>query len=366
MNPTLEATRKTVDDTLVAGIRFAGQPQDVGTYFRKLVERVGPHNAGPRFVLYHAIIPGGDHDIEVCFPVSEPVGEGEGVTCRTLPGGEMLCTFHRGPYYNPDDKEKCIGSTWERLFGYMAEREIGATEGPYREVYLEDDVQHGDDAEKYVTEIQIPLMLPVWLERLTAGLDSHAGESVRREIMAGSEDLSIDTPVPDRLAWIVGAMNRLDAAVGDERTRARIMNGCAHVFPQTTIDRVRKEYERIGSVDDLLQWMRDDPGWQGALFERDPDGDPDAVYVEKIIANRKAYEAATTDVEKRAARCHCPFVRDAIRKAEKVSPTFCGCGAGWFVRFWEGVLGESVRVDVAKSVLQGDDCCRFAIYLPTE
>jgi effector-binding domain-containing protein len=366
MNMTFEVTRKTVGDTLVAGMRFAGQPQEVGDYFRKLVERVKPHIAGPGFALYHSINPGGDHDIEACFPVSEPVSEGDGVTCRTLPGGEMLCTFHRGPYYNPDDKEKCIGSTWGRLFGYAAERELGLTEGPYREIYLEDDIQHGDDSDKYVTEIQIPLMLPVWLGRLSDGLDRHAGEDVRREVMAGSENLSIDTSVPERLTWIKGAMDRLDAAVEDERTRARIMNGCAHIFPQMTIDLARKEYERLGSVDALLQWMRDDPAWTGATFEHDPDGDPNALYVEKVIANRKAYDAATTDIEKRAARCHCPFVREAIRNEAKISPTFCGCGAGWFVRFWEGIVGPPARVDVVESVLQGDDACRFAIYLPKE
>jgi len=364
-NTTLEVTHKTVDDTLVAGVRFIGPLDKIGDHFRKLVDRVKPQIAGPGFALYHSIsFGGGGHDIEVCFPISEPVSEGDGVTCRTLPGGEMLCTIHRGSYRS-EDKEKCIGTTWTRLFGYMAEREIGATEGPYREIYVENDVQHGDDTGKYVTEIQIPLMLPVWLDRLAAGLDRYAGESLRREVMAGSDVLSLDTSVPDRLAWIGGAMERLDAAVEDETARARIMFGCAHVFPQMTIDQVRAEYERIGNVPDLLRWMREDPGWQGAAFESDSD-DPSVLYVEKITANPEAYEAATTDVEKRAARCHCPFVRDAIRKSEKISPTFCGCGAGWFVRFWEGVIRKPVHVEVVKSVLQGDDCCRFAIRLPME
>jgi effector-binding domain-containing protein len=364
-NTPIEATHKTVDGQLVAGVRFVGALDEIGEHFRKLVDRVKPQIAGPGFALYHSIgFGGGGHDIEVCFPVTEPVSEGDGVTCRKLPGGEMLCAIHRGPYKS-EDKEKCIGTTWNRLFGHMAERDIGATEGPYREIYLEDDIQHGEDTEKYMTEIQIPLLLPVWLDRLAAGLDRYAGEAVRREVMDGSEKLSLATPVPERLAWVKGAMERLDAAVEDETARSRIMYGCSHVFPQLPIDRAREQYERLGSVPDLLRWMRDDPTWQGAQFESDPD-DPSVLYVEKIAANQKAYEEATTDVERRVARCHCPFVREAIRKGEKISPTFCGCASGWFVRFWEGVIKKPVYVEVLASVLRGDDSCRFAIHLPTE
>jgi effector-binding domain-containing protein len=363
-NTGLEVTRKKVDDMLVASVRFVGQPPEVGNYFRKLVEHVEPHIVGKGLTLYHGGSAEDGYDIEVCFPVSRPVNEGD-VTSRTLEGEKMLCAVYHGPYRSDDD-EKCIGTTWKKLWGHTERHEFGVTEGPYREVYLEDDIDHGDDVGKYVTEIQIPLMLPVWLGRFTDGLDQHAGESVRRKVMAGSEAVTDGSTPAERIAWIRRAMERLDATVPDQRARARIMYGCAHRFPQPTIDRIRAEYERLGSREKLLRFLSHDPKWRGARFERDPDGAPNVLYVEKIPARRKAYESATNDAEKRAAYCHCPFVRDAIRKGESISETFCNCGAGWFVRFWEGVVGETVEVEVVKSALQGDDRCRFAIHLPEE
>ncbi len=289
--PEFEVTRKTVADQLIACVRFRGRPEEIGDHFRTLVSAVEPHIEGKGFTLYHGGSAETGFDIEVCFPVSHPV-QGGRVTCRTLEGGEMLCAIHRGPYRS-DEKERTIGATWGKLWRHVAEHEIGATEGPYREIYLEDDIDHGDDTEKYVTELQIPLMLPVWLGRFAEGLDRHAGERVRRDVMAGSDALEPGMDAVRRIRWIKGAMERLDAAVVDEDTRARIMHGCAHRFPQPTIDRIRTEYERLGTLAALLDFMDADSEWRGARFERDPDGNPTLLYVEKIPANRKAHESAT-------------------------------------------------------------------------
>ncbi|MBU7032677.1 MAG: hypothetical protein HXS53_09110 [Theionarchaea archaeon] len=50
----------------------------------------------------------------------------------------------------------------------------------------------------------------------------------------------------------------------------------------------------------------------------------------------------------------------------KISPTFCYCGAGWYKTLWEGVLDKPIDIEVLQSVIRGDECCEFAIYLPPE
>jgi predicted hydrocarbon binding protein len=78
----------------------------------------------------------------------------------------------------------------------------------------------------------------------------------------------------------------------------------------------------------------------------------------------KKYEKAKTAKEKRQAYCFCPLVRDYLD--QDVPITFCYCGAGWYRLQWEGAIGKSVKIDVVKSVLKGDDECQFAIHLPND
>jgi len=72
----------------------------------------------------------------------------------------------------------------------------------------------------------------------------------------------------------------------------------------------------------------------------------------------------TDPVKKRQLYCHCPRVRDALRSAVDISPTYCYCGAGFYQGIWEGILQQPVRVEVLETVLQGDEVCRVAVYLP--
>ena len=39
-----------------------------------------------------------DGDIEICFPVPEPIESAGDVTSRELEGGSMITTVHEGPY----------------------------------------------------------------------------------------------------------------------------------------------------------------------------------------------------------------------------------------------------------------------------
>ena len=67
-----------------------------------------------------------------------------------------------------------------------------------------------------------------------------------------------------------------------------------------------------------------------------------------------------TTKDKRYYFCHCDYAR-AVN--DQISLTYCYCGAGWCKGIWETVLEKPIRVDIVKSVLQGDDVCRFAVHI---
>ena len=355
---------KRVNETLVASIRFVGGRDEIAANIEELRSLAGPSVAGPPLSRVRGRAPDGGFDIEVSLPVSEPV-EADGVTCETLPGGEMLCAVHRGPY-GPPGAEGSIAKTWGRLANYMAERAIGWAEAPAREVYLEGPLEHGDDAGRYVTEIQAPLLLPLWLERLAEGLDRYADETVRKSVLEGGESIGPLSDPDARLAWTKRVLDRIDSLVEDPDTRRKILLGCAHRYPPDRIAKLRKEYERLGSVEELLKFMEESPVWDGGPFYREPGREPNVVLIDKNMADPEAYEKAADDLERRVASCFCPVVRHAIRAGVELSPTYCNCATGWFVQVWEGILGKPVRVEIEESVLAGDDRCKFAIYLPTE
>ncbi len=147
-NEKMTVTQKTIDDTLIASIRFRGKYEQAGLHFDELYQQCEKHVCGPAFCLYHYETgTEGGVDIEVCFPVAQAV-EANDVKSRTLPGGEVLSALHHGSY----DK---LTETYKRLFDYIKGQGISVQETE-REIYLvggggEDE----DKAKTYVTEIQV-------------------------------------------------------------------------------------------------------------------------------------------------------------------------------------------------------------------
>ncbi|MCJ7622246.1 MAG: GyrI-like domain-containing protein, partial [Anaerolineaceae bacterium] len=354
----LIVTTKYIPDTLVAGVRFLGKREEIRAHLEKIHALAKPYINGSAVVMYHAGDSKNGYDIEVCLPVSQVV-EADELKTRTLQGGDMLCATHLGPHDH-------LMETWKLLSAYIRTHDIGMAEDPGREVYLEDVSTHGDDVEKYVVEIQVPLLLSKWLNRLADGLDHYVNEEIRAQVLAGSEDLSeISTP-RERAIWVQGSMERLDAAVNDEEARYQIMTGCSQRFPQERILQLKKVYQETGSVDSVLETMSNDQSWQGASFYEDPEREGYVINVEKIPYDRERFENASDEIEKKVAYCHCPFVRGAIRDQMDISPTFCGCGAGWYRQLWVGILDMPTPVETLETVLHGGERCKFAIHLPVE
>jgi hypothetical protein len=94
-----------------------------------------------------------------------------------------------------------------------------------------------------------------------------------------------------------------------------------------------------------------------------PTREGNVIYVTKDPVLPDEYARAATANEKRAAYCHCRLLAESIQAGLTMSATYCYCGAGWYQQLWAGIMGRPVRVELLKSILQGDDRCTFAIQL---
>jgi hypothetical protein len=220
-----------------------------------------------------------------------------------------------------------------------------------------------------------------WLAKLSHCLDEIAGEEIRKEVMAGSETLSVGSSPDAVIAWSRQAMERLDTLMDEQRCRA-IMMGCACQYPRSDLQAIREVFASTGDVDLAHQMLQEqfesflrtilklndelvteivESGWGLAGVKRG-----NAVIATKIpkSGNLVAYMAEPDPVKKRELYCHCPRIRDALKTSEKISPTYCYCGAGFYRGIWEEILQEPVGVGLLESVLQGDEVCKVAIYLP--
>lgn len=128
-------TRETVDQP-VATIRGHSSVSDMPAFFQAayaeilgLIGGLGVRPAGPPFSIYHdPEFKEDDVDLEVGFPVSEPVESAGRVVGRILPGGPVAATIHAGPY---DE----IGPAYQALAAWIQEHGHEMA-GPPREVYL--------------------------------------------------------------------------------------------------------------------------------------------------------------------------------------------------------------------------------------
>ena len=112
---------------------------------------------------------------------------------------------------------------------------------------------------------------------------------------------------------------------------------------------------------EVLDFIRRDPEMGGGRREGR------IVYGTKIPYMTKQYLAETDPVMRRYYACHCPWARDAIKKADvHLAVAFCSCSGGYHKKPFEVVLGRRLRVDVLESALKGDMRCRFAIHLPED
>jgi effector-binding domain-containing protein len=284
--------------------------------------------------------------VEAAYPVSRPVENGE-VHTRTLEPRKAWTMIHAGTH-------ETMRETTMKIFEYVTAH-AGTIGGGTREIYLELDPAH---PEANRTEVQV--LDHEWHEKLGQSVEEVLGEEARRHVMVGIESITTESSAVIYREWIHAAMGRIDELTSDPEKKFKIVSCCAHVFPQYRIDHLREIYEQRHEIDDVLHEMYRDPDWY-----EDPVRKGNQLHMRKVPFDAEGYNKATTPVEKRQAYCHCAFVRPYLTESPaKISPTFCWCGAGWYRRLWEGVLGLPIQAEHVDTLVRGNDCCTLVITLP--
>ena len=134
--------------------------------------------------------------------------------------------------------------------------------------------------------------------------------------------------------WIATLMEGLDRNL-DEGTIAKILEQCGRQCQtQSFIKKARDLYQKSKSIDEFLDRL--------AEVNKHLHREGDKVYL--------IYP-----------KCYCSQV-NKIPKG-RLSGTYCNCSRGWAKALFEGAIGKPVEVIMEKSIINGDDQCKFRIIL---
>jgi predicted ArsR family transcriptional regulator len=134
--------------------------------------------------------------------------------------------------------------------------------------------------------------------------------------------------------WITCLIDALNEHI-DAETRAKILEQCGRQCQsQNFVKKARDIYKKSKNIGDFLNKF-------GEVYKH-LHKEGDNVYI--------VYP-----------KCYCSFVNRI--PSEKLSSTYCNCSRGWAKELFEGALGRPVEVAMEKSIVNGDDQCKFRIFL---
>ena len=200
------------------------------------------------------------------------------------------------------------------------------------------------------------------VEKWGRKIQEFGGAAKSERVLRGHECLAEATP-GERAEWSRRAMECLAEVLPDEAARAEIMGARSCVFMEEfgeePLLQLRKAYREhgLGAVFDAME--------QDPEKHNRPCLEGNVIYETKMPREPDVMEAAGTAEEQRAAYCHCPLARAGAGTAPVPQP-YCCCGGGWFEGIWKFILERPVRIETVKSVMNGDDCCTFAVHVPPD
>ncbi|NHK31510.1 MAG: hypothetical protein FK730_09175 [Asgard group archaeon] len=215
------------------------------------------------------------------------------------------------------------------------------------------------------------------------------GEEKRNEVFAGIKLPKILLDNKEKPIITQKVMERMDALI-DKHPRQEIMGSGLHRLQKDGLNRLRKKFLEEKNLDTYLKNQRNNSlkrfeqlAKEGALFFTQPVDEQvleyirknptieygvregDKIIISKIPYNTKLFLNETNERLKRYYYCHCPWVRESLKKGDiLISPTFCHCSSGWYKQKWDTIFDQPVKVDLIDSVLNGAMQCKFAVHIP--
>jgi hypothetical protein len=184
------------------------------------------------------------------------------------------------------------------------------------------------------------------LQELAGNLEQLAGVQVRSQVMEGIENIKAGTDRTDVALWIKGAMERLDALIGEpagRRVMERCGMSCARVNGRV-VQQIASRRRQHQTVDSFLEAEQRKPM-------------PGTRLVRK---GNTLHQFFTPRSFRRPMRCYCALLR-SLPEGETVSPTYCHCSTGFLKTLWEAALERPVTVELIRSAVSGAEECEFSI-----
>jgi predicted ArsR family transcriptional regulator len=134
--------------------------------------------------------------------------------------------------------------------------------------------------------------------------------------------------------WITNLIDGLNENV-DEKTIVKMLEQCGRQCQsQSFIKKAKEIYKKSKNADDFLEKL-------GRVYKH-LHREGDKVYL-------------------MYPKCYCSQV-NKIPKG-KLSGTYCNCSRGWAKALFEGAIGRPVEVIIEKSIINGDNQCKFRVIL---
>jgi len=335
---------KKIDETLIAFIRKPLLARDeLRGRFAELRRVCGDRISGPALIIYHfdtGITEG--LDVEAAYPVKYII-EAEEINSRILESVDAITFIHKGPYTE-------ISTAWQELRNFSNSRALPHGLSP-REVYREGPFC--EDPTDNITELQATVH--DWDIRFHSALGDVLGNEAREAILTGHENLAPFSDAETRAKWVINAIKKLDSKATEEE-KYQVISRCAHVRPKEEIEQLKAIYDKNHDIDEFLEYFGN-----SLPFIEKPYRKGTIIYQSKPPADPEAYKAAKTQHDLIRASCFCPIIKASL---DKMPRSFCYCGAGWAKQMFETVLGESLKIEVVSTVIDGDRLCKYAIHIP--
>lgn len=178
--------------------------------------------------------------------------------------------------------------------------------------------------------------------------EKHAGHRVRAMVMEGGEMIKSSSGDRKVAEWTKSAVARLNKLTSS-RVRREIMLDCGYNCIRANPRPLRSAQARrakFASEEAFLSAEVKRPP-KGMRFDRDGD---------LLIQSYTPLSYGS------GMRCYCSLMR-GLPRDQIVSLTYCQCSRGFVEKYWEGILGRPVKVDLVESAISGADECKFVIHL---
>ena len=209
-----------------------------------------------------------------------------------------------------------------------------------------------------------------WLKKMKTGFVEIKQENLYKKMITGKDD---KTPS----SWTKELMRKLLDNLSQKQVEA-LMCSCACLSPKNELQTLKDVYNKTRDIklvhkmlqeyfeimiieyknlnEKQLQYLRENSmGMAGKLENH-------TITATKIPKEFHKYRAEKNENKKKYYYCHCPRIRETLlTENDRIDPTYCYCGAGFYKDIWEFILQKPVVVEVIESVLKGDEFCKIRI-----